>query len=142
MQCKKNKCDYGLINKYMKRSASSSSFKQKNSKTIDFPLLRSHVANLSRKYDKFQISINEKMNALNEAVEKAKKDQAKQDTEYNSALVSRCCFFLRLPFLKSHTFFSTLNYSMLRKSEERKCKSNMNQNCPPEKSSITSMESF
>lgn len=38
------------------------------------------------KYDTFQLSINEKLNALSEAVDKAKRDQAKQDTEYNAAL--------------------------------------------------------
>ncbi len=43
----------------------------------------------SRKYDKFQLSINDKLNALNHAVETAKREQAKQDTEYNAALVRK-----------------------------------------------------
>lgn len=33
------------------------------------------------------MNINEKLNALHNAVEKAKKDQAQYDTEYNAALV-------------------------------------------------------
>ena len=55
------------------------------------------------------------MNALNEAVEKAKKDQAKQDTEYNSALVSRCFLFFKV----SHTFIhSTLQHAEKKRREE------------------------
>jgi RIB43A len=45
-------------------------------------------ANNSRKYDKFQMNLNQKMNALQNAVEQAKKDQAKHDYEFNFGLVS------------------------------------------------------
>jgi hypothetical protein len=41
----------------------------------------------TEKYEKFQMSINAKMQALQDAVETAKKDQAKYDNEYNKALV-------------------------------------------------------
>jgi hypothetical protein len=39
------------------------------------------------KYEKFQMSINAKMEALQIAAEKAKRDQLKYDNEYNKALV-------------------------------------------------------
>jgi uncharacterized protein involved in exopolysaccharide biosynthesis len=39
------------------------------------------------KYEKFQMSINSKMQALQDAVENAKREQAKYDNDYNKSLV-------------------------------------------------------
>jgi hypothetical protein len=39
------------------------------------------------KYEKFQMSINAKMQALQDAVENAKREQAKYDNDYNKSLV-------------------------------------------------------
>jgi hypothetical protein len=58
----------------------------KAEKEYDFKCIYFKLSS-SRKYDNFQLSINDKLNALNHAVETAKREQAKQDTEYNAALV-------------------------------------------------------
>ncbi|KAI8896834.1 RIB43A-domain-containing protein [Globomyces pollinis-pini] len=48
--------------------------------------LRQRALNEKKQYESFQRNINDKMDALQRAVEKAKKDQAKYDNEYNQAL--------------------------------------------------------
>ncbi|KAJ3305802.1 Protein Tax-1 [Kappamyces sp. JEL0829] len=54
--------------------------------TYEKERIKQELSAEKQKYDKFQTSINEKMNALQTAVETAKKDQAKYDKEYNAAL--------------------------------------------------------